>query len=81
MESMTDQMVEIVFDSSKKKLRARPVNGEGWVRFPRGLRVEGTRYMVDELRRGKAGSWIACGTISEVNELVLIREQYNLREH
>lgn len=51
----------------KKKPRATPVNGDGWIRFPRDLRIEGKCYVVEELRR-KSGSWIACGTISEVSE-------------
>lgn len=64
MGSMKNQMIEIVYD--KNKLRAKPVNGDGWIRFPRNLRVEGAFYMVEELRRGKSGSWIACGTITPV---------------
>lgn len=63
-----DQLVEIVWDHSKKKLRATPANGlGGWVRFPRKLRIEGAVYRVETLKEGAAGSWIACGKIEAAN--------------
>lgn len=56
--------VEIVYDTNRKKMRAR--HGSGWVRFPKKLRVHGLRYSVTELRMGQAGSWLACGKITAV---------------
>ena len=61
-----DVKVEIVFDESKGKARARPINLDGWVRFPNNLRVVGAVYLVEELVEGKAGSWIAKGQIRKV---------------
>ena len=55
--------IEIVYDSKTRKLRATPVNLDGWVRFPRNLRIEGARYNVEALKEGKSGSWIATGKI------------------
>lgn len=65
---MPNAMIEIVWDWGKRKLRAKPVGHEGWIRFPKHLRVAGAEYMVDELREGKAGSWIAVGEIREVSK-------------
>lgn len=56
--------VEIVYDTNRKKMRAR--HGNGWVRFPKRLRVHGSRYSVTELRMSQAGSWLACGKITAV---------------
>ena len=38
--------------------RVTPLNGSGFVRFPKNLRVVGAVYEV-ELKAGPAGSWIA----------------------
>ena len=56
-------MIEIVWDDSKNKLRAKPVNKQGWIRFPKKLRVEGALYKA-ELKRGKGDSWITIGEIT-----------------
>lgn len=53
------KLIEIVFDPIKKKLRAKPKNGSGWVRFPKELREEGAVYEVHMLRPSKGGSYIA----------------------
>jgi len=66
-------LVQIVFDPDKKKYRATPVDGYGWIRFPKHLRVEGAVYEVDELREGKSGSWIACGEIRQVTKTKVSR--------
>jgi len=58
-------IVEIIYDWKRKKLRAVAEAG-GYVRFPNKLRIEGKRYYAEDLREGKAGSWIACGKIVEV---------------
>ena len=63
---MFNAKVEIVFDPSKNKLRAKAINLGGWVRFPKKLRIEGAIYKVSELREGRSGSWIACGDIRRV---------------
>ena len=60
--------VKIVFDETKKKLRAKPLRGQGWVRFPNDLRIEGAVYEVEELREGKSGSWVACGEITRIDK-------------
>jgi len=58
-------VVKIVYDYKKDKLRAQAEQG-GYVRFPRKLRVDGAVYLVEYLREGKAGSWIACGKIERI---------------
>jgi len=65
---MPNAKIEIVYDPNKNKLRAKPVGHTGWIRFPKHLRVEGAEYVCDELREGKAGSWIAVGEIHEVSK-------------
>ena len=54
--------VEIVYDTNRKKMRAR--HESAWVRFPNDLRKHGAQYIVSELRKGRAGSWLACGKIT-----------------
>jgi hypothetical protein len=56
-------LVEIVWDNSKKKYRAKLVGKDGWVRFPNNLRIPGAVYHVEKLTEVKAGSWIATGNI------------------
>jgi len=43
-------ILEVVYDPSKRKLRVRPQGRDGWVQFPNGLRTEGARYEVDDLK-------------------------------
>jgi hypothetical protein len=59
-------MVEIVYDTNNKKMRARYENG--WVRFPKKLRIHGSRYCVTELRPSRSDSWLACGKITSIIE-------------
>ena len=66
-ESIFRGEVEIVYDRKKRKLRAR--HGDAWVRFPVKLRIEGARYVVDELRPARAGSWIACGGTYRIDDV------------
>jgi len=63
---MKNKLVEIVFDNTKKKYRAKPVNKDGWIKFPNHLRVPGAVYSVENLTEGKAGSWVASGEIKLV---------------
>ncbi len=63
------KLVKIIYDEKKKKLRATPVDKEGWVRFPNKLRIEGAVYEVENLMEGKSGSWIATGEIKEVKNV------------
>ena len=58
--------VEIVYDPAKKKYRAKPVGHDGWVRFPNEYREPNAVYEVEELKEGKAGSWIATGKITRI---------------
>jgi hypothetical protein len=62
-----DAMVEIVYDTNNKKMRARYENG--WVRFPKKLRTHGSRYCVTQLRAWRSGSWLACGEITSISEI------------
>jgi hypothetical protein len=60
-----DALVRIVFDPGKNKLRAKPVDCDGFIRFPNHLRIKDAIYMVD-LKPGKAGSWVATGPIKSI---------------
>ena len=59
-------IVEIVFDSGKRKYRAKDLRSGGWVRFPNHLRVPGACYEVESLLPAKAGSLIAKGEIRQM---------------
>jgi len=63
---LKNALIKIVYDEATRKLRATPVDATGWVRFPRNLRIVGALYLVEELKEGKSGSWIACGGITRV---------------
>lgn len=66
---MNNAIIQIVWDHTTSKLRAKPVNGTGWVRFPKHLRDLGAMYLVKELRKGKSGSWIAVGNIDKLDNV------------
>lgn len=63
-----DSIVEIVYDYSKKELRAQGddgTHGKNWVQFPKDLRQQGKKYKVDQLVwNGK--NYRAKGNIEEV---------------
>jgi hypothetical protein len=53
-----NQLIEIVFDDKKKKLRARSVQDGRWVKFPNSLRQKNMIYEA-EMRKGIGDSWDA----------------------
>ena len=64
-----DGTVVIRYDYDKHKLRAVNENEGGFVRFPNKLReASGLRYWVEELAKGKSGSWIAKGKIIKIGD-------------
>lgn len=65
MSDVRNGLVEIVYDYSKGKLRARVANSSVWVRFPNDLRVKGAIYRVEELAYNR-NCYIAKGSISRV---------------
>jgi hypothetical protein len=67
--TMRNQIITIVYDYSKNKLRAQAQDGR-WVRFPNHLRVRGAKYMVDLTK--SRDSWIAGSEIKKV-ELTSVR--------
>lgn len=58
-------LIEIVYDPSKRKLRARSIQDGRWVRFPNKLRKENKIFLASSMKKGNGDSWIAGGTISE----------------
>jgi len=56
-------ILEVVYDPSKRKLRVRPQGRDGWVQFPNGLRTEGARYEVDDLKADPTGFYRVVGSI------------------
>ncbi len=61
---VTQALVEVVFDEAR--LRVRPVEYPGWVRFPKHLRKPGARYRVEALKPLPGGAWVAVGRIRRV---------------
>lgn len=59
-----NNLIEIVYDPSKKKMRARSIQDGRWVRFPNNLRKENAVYLATKMTQGRGDSWIAGGEIS-----------------
>ena len=56
-----NQLIEIVYDQRKRKLRARCIQDGRWVRFPNKLRIENKVYKAAKMKKGRGDSWIASG--------------------
>lgn len=65
-----NQIVEIVFDLGKKKLRAQASDGK-WVRFPNHLRTRGSKFLVS--LRSTGSSYITVGDIQEITSAIIVR--------
>ena len=65
MSNLRNGLVEIVYDYSKGKLRARLANSSTWVRFPNNLRIAGAIYRVEQLAYSR-NCYIAKGDICRV---------------
>ena len=65
-EPVPNALVEVVWDAGEERLRVRPLDREGWVKFPRHLRLEGARYRVECLHPRRGGAWTATGRIRRV---------------
>lgn len=63
MSNTINNLIEIVYDSGKKKLRARSIQDGRWVRFPNNLRKEKAVYLASKMTQGRGESWIAGGEI------------------
>jgi hypothetical protein len=61
--SKLSHLIEIVYDSKKRKLRARSIQDGRWVRFPNKLRKENYIYEASKMTAGNGDSWIAGGEI------------------
>jgi hypothetical protein len=59
-------LVEVVVDEREGRVRVRPVDRTGWVKFPKRLRVPGALYRVGCLRPRPGGAWTATGAIRRV---------------
>lgn len=64
MTNTINNLIEIVYDSGKKKLRARSIQDGRWVRFPNNLRKEKSIYLASKMTQGRGDSWIAGGEIT-----------------
>lgn len=53
-----NQLIEIVHDPRKRKLRARCIQDGRWVRFPTKLRIENKVFKAN-MKKGRGDSWIA----------------------
>lgn len=61
-----NQLIEIVYDNKKRKLRARCIQDGRWVRFPNKLRIKNKIFKAGKMKKGRGDSWIA-SQISEFN--------------
>lgn len=61
-----NNLIEIVYDNRKKKLRARSIQDGRWIRFPNKLRTLNKVYIAENLTSGRGDSWIASGKIEEL---------------
>lgn len=59
-------VVEVVVDEREKRPRVRPIDYEGWVKFPLRLREPGARYRVERLQPRPGGAWAAVGKIRKL---------------
>lgn len=59
--SELNNIIEIVFDRTKRKLRARSIQDGRWVRFPNNLRKENATFIATKMKQGRGDSWIASG--------------------
>lgn len=64
-------IVQVVEHNSR--LRVKPFGKNGWVRFPKDLRLDdGTLYEVSDLRKSTTSKgnkfWIACGDIRPLRQ-------------
>lgn len=62
--SKLSHLIEIVYDSKKRKLRARSIQDGRWCRFPNKLRKENAIYEASKMTAGNGDSWIAGGEIT-----------------
>ena len=56
-----NQLIEIVHDPRKRKLRARCIQDGRWCRFPNKLRIENKIFKAAKMKKGRGDSWIASG--------------------
>ncbi len=56
-------IVEVVLDERERRVRVRPLDLEGWVRFPNHLREPGAVFRVETLVPLRGGAWAARGKI------------------
>ena len=61
-----NQLIEIVYDPRKRRLRARCIQDGRWCRFPNKLRIENKVFKAAKMKKGRGDSWIASGP-SEFN--------------
>lgn len=63
--SNIQNLIEIVYDPKKKKLRARSIQDGHWCRFPNKLRQLNKVYLASKMTPALGDHWIAGGEISE----------------
>lgn len=63
---VANALVEVVVDELEDRVRVRPLDRQGWVKFPKRLREPGARYRVERLEPRPGGSWAASGKIRRV---------------
>lgn len=89
METLS-HLIEIVFDKSKKKLRARSIVDGHWCRFPNHLRQENKIYKASKMTKSTGDSWIAGGQITpfdltneknpELEQILLLKNKAVLKQ-
>lgn len=54
-----NQLIEIVYDHKRRKLRARNIQDGRWCSFPNNLRIENKIFKAGKITKGRGDSWRA----------------------
>lgn len=71
-----NQLVEIVYDNQKRKLRARNIQDGRWCSFPNKLRVKNKVFKAAKITKGRGDSWRA----SKPSEFDLTNQNSEIEE-
>lgn len=63
---ISNALVQVVPVGRSGRPRVRPLDYDGWVKFPRELRELGAIYLVERLSPRPGGAWTAAGEIRRV---------------
>lgn len=71
-----NQLIEIVYDNQKRKLRARNIQDGRWCSFPNKLRIKNKTFKAGKITKGRGDSWRA----SKPTEFILTERNIEIEE-